>query len=172
MVHYYCTQYLPLVALLLLAGGSCTEKKEVTAEPQTVERIERYENGAVSRRVQIIDGKKEGKMTDYYNDGKIMAERWFKNGLQDGNTTIWYPSGKVKEVQFFIRGKQSGGDTIWYENGRVQFTVFFQDDKKEGYLRKWSPEGKVIFESKYHLDTLTEIKGVPMPRKSPEQAAQ
>lgn len=170
MIHFYRIAFFVPVALLLSAGGCKEKAQEPPAQPQIVERIERYGNGAVSRRVQIVDGKKEGKMTDYYNDGKLMAERWFKNGMQEGNTTIWYPSGKIKEVQFYKEGKQFGGDTIWYENGRVQFTTFFENDKKEGYLRKWDPDGKPVFEAKYHLDTLIEVKGVPIPRKAPPSA--
>ncbi|MBK7939867.1 MAG: hypothetical protein IPJ82_23530 [Lewinellaceae bacterium] len=170
MVQFLSNTSLPLFAtLFLLAGNACTEKKEATAGPQTVERIERYENGAVSRRVQIIDGKKEGKMTDYYNDGKIMAERWFKTDCRKEIQPFTHP--KSEESSFTSGEKQSGGDTIWYETAGCTM-LFFRTTKKEGYLRKWSPEGKVIFESKYHLDTLTEIKGVPMPRKSPEQATQ
>jgi len=154
------------VALCILCVAACKEKTQIPAQPRSAERVERYGNGAVSRRVMIVDGKKEGKMTDYFNDGKIMGERWFKNGLQEGRTVIYYPSGKVKEVQYYTQGKQQEGDTIWYENGRIQFTVFFKDNKKQGYLRKWGTDGKLVFESRYDQDTLIEVKGRPIPRES------
>lgn len=108
-------------------------------------------------------------MIDYFPDGKIMAERLFSKGSQEGRTLIYYPSGKIREAQYFHEGSQEQGDTIWYENGKIQFTVFFLNNKKNGYLRKWSEEGDMIFESKYALDTLIEVKGQPISRRSIEE---
>ncbi len=105
-------------------------------------------------------------MTDYYPDGKRMAERTFVNGKQVGKTAIYYPSGAIKEVQYYHDGAQQGGDTLWYEDGKIQFAVWFYQNKKNGYLRKWSPDGNIVFESKYSMDTLLEVKGEPIPRQS------
>jgi len=129
------------------------------AAPKVEERIERFETGAISRRVELVNGQREGKMTDFYPDGKLMAERWFNLGKQHGKTLIYYPAGAVKEVQYYAHGEQQGGDTIWYEDGRIQFAVVFEKSKKNGYLRKWSPIGDLIFESKFAMDTLIEVKG-------------
>jgi antitoxin component YwqK of YwqJK toxin-antitoxin module len=134
-------RFLPFLFLLLI-GNFCTEKPK---EQQSYERIERFENGAISRRVQIANGEKQGLMTDYYPDGRLLAERWFKDDRQDGRTVIYYSSGKIKEAQYYQHGEQHGGDSIWYENGQLQFTVFFQNGKKNGYLRKWLPDGELVY---------------------------
>jgi hypothetical protein len=136
------------------------------ATPKVEERVEYLESGAVARRVTLIDGKREGKMIDYYPDGKLMAERGFKQGRQEGKTLVYYPSGAIKEVQYYLNGEQHGGDTLWYEDGKIQFTVFFQNNKKNGYLRKWAPDGGLIFESKYAMDTLVEVKGEVISREA------
>lgn len=128
-------------------------------QTQTYERIERLENGAIARRVQIVNGKKEGKMTDYYPDGKLRGERLFQNDRQVGRTALYHPDGQLMEVQYYVDGLREGGDTIWYPNGQVQFTSWFKNGKKNGYLRKWSPEGKTIFEALYEMDSVLEIKG-------------
>lgn len=143
--------------------NACEEKPKT---PQSFERIERFENGTISRRVQIVNGEKQGLMTDYYPDGKVLAERWFKNDRQDGRTVIYYPSGKTKEVQYYQHGEQHGGDTIWYENGQPQFTTYFQNGKKNGHLRKWAENGDVIFEALYSNDTVVEIQGQAIRRDS------
>jgi antitoxin component YwqK of YwqJK toxin-antitoxin module len=136
------------------------------AAPASAERVEYFENGQVSRRVSLVHGKREGKMTDYYNDGHLMAERYFANGMQEGRTLIYYPSGQLKEVQYFQKGKKHGGDTLWYESGQVQFVSTLQDDKLHGYLRKWAPTGELVYEAKYDLDTLIEVKGQPIDRNT------
>lgn len=149
--------------LILLVGNFCSEKPK---EQQSYERIERFENGAISRRIQIVNGEKQGLMTDYYPDGRLLAERWFKDDRQHGRTAIFYPSGKIKEVQYYQAGEQHGGDTIWYENGQVQFTVFFQNNMKNGHLLKWGLSGDTIFEALYSNDTVVEIQGQPVKRDS------
>lgn len=140
-------------AILLL---SCNQAPQT---PQIVEKTEQYGTGALSRRYQEIDGKKQGLMTDYYPDGRLKAERWFEDDKQAGRTVLYYPDGAIKEVQYYQDGKKEGGDTVFYENGRVQFVVHFHEEKKNGYLRKWSPEGDLVFEAKYAMDSLVEVKG-------------
>ncbi|MFN0037429.1 MAG: toxin-antitoxin system YwqK family antitoxin [Saprospiraceae bacterium] len=159
MTHPYSS---PLLFLFIFLWANACE----TPTPKNQERVERFENGQVSRRAQMVDGKKEGKMTDYYNDGKLMAERYFTNGEQHGRTAIYYPSGQLKEVQYFVEGKRQGGDTLWYEDGKIQFVTTLKDNKKHGYLRKWSPTGELVYEAKYDMDTLTEVKGQPIDRNT------
>ena len=145
-----------LFSFLLSLLISCENKQQ---DSQTYERIERLENGPVARRVQIVNGKKEGKMLDYYPDGKLRGERLFQNDKQVGRTMLYHPNGQIMEAQYYMDGLKEGGDTIWYENGQVQFTSWFKNGKKNGYLCKWSPEGNIIFEACYEMDSVVEIKG-------------
>ncbi len=149
-----------LMAVFLLANA-CENSSS-----KTYERVEHFQNGQVSRRSNIVNGLKEGKMTDYYNDGKLMAERYFEKGQQQGRTIIYYPSGQIKEVQYFLKGKKEGGDTLWYEDGKIQFITTLKADKKHGYLRKWGPSGELVYEAKYEMDTLVEVKGQPINRST------
>ncbi|MCW5922242.1 MAG: hypothetical protein KIS77_07865 [Saprospiraceae bacterium] len=153
--------YFSFLFISLMAQG-CQQK----SEQKTYERIERVESGAITRRVQIVNGKKEGKMTDYYPDGKLRGERWFENDLQTGRTVLYHPNGQVMEVQYYAEGKKQGGDTLWYDNGQVQFTTWFEGGKMDGYLRKWSPEGQLIFEALYQMDSLVEVRGKTVGQKS------
>jgi antitoxin component YwqK of YwqJK toxin-antitoxin module len=150
---------LPLI-LLLLSASACN----APSASQPAEVVQRYQTGVVSRRFYTLNGQKQGKMTDYYNDGRLMAERQFVADKQTGRTLIYYPGGQVKEVQYYLDGKKNGGDTLWYEDGRIQFVSHLQDDKMHGYLRKWAPDGTLVFEAKYDQDTLIEVKGQPIDR--------
>lgn len=150
-----------IFSLFFLFANACKD-----SAPGNYERLERYIDGAVKSRVQIVNGKKEGLMTDYYPDGKVWGERMFQNDLQTGRTVFYFPEGQIKEVQYYIEGKKHGGDTIWYQNGKIQFTVLLENDKKNGYLRKWSPEGALVYEARYEMDTLVEVKGEPVRTRS------
>lgn len=129
---------------------------------QPVERVEKYGTGSVSRRYQEIDGKKEGKMTDYFPDGRLKAERWFQNDQQTGRTVIYFPGGQIREVQYYQDGKKEGGDSLFYENGKLEFVVEYHQEKKHGYMRKWTPDGALIIEARYSMDSLVEVKGKPV----------
>lgn len=150
-----CQPIICFCATGLLLCSSCT------SEPR--ERVERYGNGAVKSRVPLVGGKKKGMMIDYYPDGQTRAERWFEDDLQSGRTLYYYPDGQVQEVQHYSKGKKEGGDTVWYANRQIQFAVQLKEGKKDGYLRKWSPDGTLVFEARYELDTLVEVKGEALP---------
>ncbi|MBK6931348.1 MAG: hypothetical protein IPH12_10965 [Saprospirales bacterium] len=123
------------------------------------ERVEKYGSGEISRRYQEINGKKQGKMTDFYPGGRLKAERWFENDQQAGRTVLYYPGGQIMEVQYYQNGKKEGGDTVFYESGQPQFVMWYAGEKKNGYLRKWSSDGALVFEARYANDSLVEVKG-------------
>ncbi len=127
--------------------------------PKSEEVVSVYATGEVSKRHTLIDGKKEGKMIDYYLDGKLKSERFFENDIQVGKSTFYYPSGKIKEVQYHDQGQIHGGDTIFYESGATQMVVTFNHGLKDGYVRKWGEDGTLIFEAKYAMEKLVEVKG-------------
>ena len=142
-----------LIAFILLFTSCKSEDSKPT------EIIMNYGTGAVSSRYTEINHKKEGKMTDYYPDGKLKAERIFEHDIQVGKTTLYYESGKIKEVQYYADGKIIGGDTVFYEDGKPQFLITFTKGLKDGYVRKWGEDGSLTYEAKYSNEKLVEVKG-------------
>ncbi len=138
---------------------SCKNEQKPPVENTTQEIKENYGTGETSRIYTRVNGKIEGKMTDYYPDGSIKGERFFVNDKQDGKTTVYYESGALKEVQYYSNGLKNGGDTIFYEDGKLQYVSEFKDEKKNGYLRKWGVDGQLIYEAKFAMDSLIEVGG-------------
>jgi antitoxin component YwqK of YwqJK toxin-antitoxin module len=145
------------VGSTMMLAMACNEKPE-----QPVEKLQYFDTGKVSRRYFEINGKKEGKMTDYYPEGELKAEKTFKDGKQEGRTLVYYPSGKTKEVQYYEEGLKQGSDTVWYEDGKPRFVAEFNNGKKDGYMRTWAPDGSLTYEAKYENETLVEVKGKPI----------
>ena len=168
---YFCTTdihltFMKLVSFVLLfivavIFPSCHNENK----PQEI--LGHYENGTISRKHTLINGKKEGLMTEYYKDGNLKAEMHFENDIQVGKATFYYPSGKVEEVQYFDQGKLHGGDTVFYEDGTPKFVRTFHHGLKDGYLRKWDSTGVMIYEVKFSMDTLKEVEGVPVNKTEP-----
>jgi len=144
---------------------SCSDKQKNTVDDSSREIKENYGTGEISRIYTRINGKIEGKMTDYYPSGAIKGEKYFEDDKQIGRTIVYYENGKIKEVQYYINGLKNGGDTIFYESGKIQYVSDFKDEKKNGYLRKWDEDGNVVYEAKFNMDTLIEVGGKSVIKK-------
>jgi len=143
--------------ILLFAGCK-------SGDSSVVEKIDHYASGEMSRKYSEVNGVKDGKMIEYYMSGKLKEELKFKNGIQVDTATKYYENGVRKEVQYFKDGKVHGGDTTFYEDGKPQMTVQFTNGLKDGYLRSYGEDGSLTYEAKFKLDTIVEVKGVPMLR--------
>ena len=141
--------------ICLLALASCG--------PEKTEVVQNYGTGEVSRRYNLIDGKKEGLMTDYYPDGGIKMERWFRNDTQVDRTVTYYKSGSMMEVQHYDSGIRFGGDSTFYEDGRIKQVVEYDKGIKHGFVRKWDEDGKLIYEARFEHDSLVEVLAKPVP---------
>ncbi|MBK8517512.1 MAG: hypothetical protein IPL55_14850 [Saprospiraceae bacterium] len=147
------------IIVAVFCFNSCKNDQTSLVKSGVEEVKENYGTGQTSRTYTRINGKIEGKMTDYYPSGAIKAERYFKNDQQDSKTTIYYENGSFKEVQYYAMGLKNGGDTLFYESGKLQYVSEFKDEKKNGYLRKWGESGTLIYEAKFIMDSLIEVEG-------------
>ena len=130
-----------------------------SCKPKPQEKFLYYASGEVSRKHTEIDGKKEGKMTEYYKDGKVKSERMFENDVEVGTSVFFYQTGTVKERIYLDGGKLNGGDTTFYEDGKPQFMRNWNNGVLDGYIRKWDENGNMTYEARYANDKLVEVKG-------------
>jgi len=156
---------LALTIFQILLILSCKNEQPKSSEINSQEIKENYGTGEISRTYTRINGKIEGKMTDYYPSGALKGEKYFEDNKQTGKTTVYYENGKLKEVQYYLNGLKSGGDTIFYESGKMQYVSEFKEEKKNGYLRKWDEDGNIVYEAKFAMDTLIEVSGKSVNKK-------
>lgn len=157
----YIFKFVSLLALVITLFWAC--KSETPKTANDIQEIkENYGTGETSRIYTRIDGKIEGKMTDYYPSGALKGERYFIDDQQHGKTTLYFESGEIKEVQYYDKGLREGGDTLFYEDGKIKFVTEFKNNVKNGYLRKWDEDGGLIYEAKFAMDTLIEVAGKPV----------
>jgi antitoxin component YwqK of YwqJK toxin-antitoxin module len=118
-----------------------------------------FENGQMRREVRLVNGLKEGIMTDFYNDGKLKSMRNFKQNIQCGKTTFYHPDGiSLKEVQYYDEnGLRTLGDTLWYTNGQIEFMADFKFGKKNGNLSRFDSTGKLLYNAIFANDTLVKV---------------
>ena len=91
-----------LILLLLSLGfiGSAYANEVADSLGEVNVRLESgyHENGVISYKGNVKDGKKDGKWTWWYENGQIKTEANYKDGKLDGKETIWYDNG----IYFFF----------------------------------------------------------------------
>lgn len=114
-----------------------------------------YENGALLREENYVNGKREGTMTDYTEEGKILTTgswvenektgHWvyetsdymeagsFANGETDSLWTSYYMPGKRKRyIGSFQSGEPVGQHIKYYSNGQMEYTGKYVSGMKDG----------------------------------------
>jgi antitoxin component YwqK of YwqJK toxin-antitoxin module len=95
----------------------------------------------------LVDDRKHGDWTDFYDSGKKAALHRYDNGVLEGAFTQWYASGAKMRTGTYRAGKHHGVWTVWYATGRRQGDYEY-DDGKTVRWREWDQAGKVIGESR------------------------
>ncbi len=103
----------------------------------------------------LINNKREGKWTEYYNNGNKKQEVFFKNGVADSSWVEWYENGNKKSTGTIVNGKQEGIEITWYENGNKKKEEYFKNGKTEieGTNTYWYENG-----NKWYIISFSEGK--------------
>ena len=57
---------------------------------------------------EYLNGKRNGKGKEYYNNGKIKFEGEYLNGKRNGKGKQYYNNGKIKFKGEYLNGKRNG----------------------------------------------------------------
>ena len=114
----------------------------------------------------FIKGKKHGKWTRYYDNGKLFSITnyflglkngdWvtfdkngqyiekgnYKNNLENGSWVRFFENGKVNYKGEFMNGKKIGLWIRYYFNGQLEYKGNFKNGKKNGFWEYYSSDGK------------------------------
>lgn len=127
-----------------------------------IQKERRLENGQILVKWSEINGKKQGPYYEYDIEGNLRTVRNFINDFENGRTVFFHENGEIAEVVHFLNGVKHGGDTMFLPNGLPGFVLGYREGKKHGYLRKWTEDGTLLYEARYDMDTLVEVKGQPV----------
>ena len=131
--------------------------------------------GQYQSKGRLKNGKYDGKVNYWYEDGQIKTERIYKDGKLVSQTDyLYYENGQEFAELNYKDGKKDGKWTFWYKNGRkdeesyykdgdlVNETIFkynyltgqitgqsYKDGKKDGKWTKWYKDGEKKYEKNY-----------------------
>ena len=112
---------------------------------------EYYESGKLKGIVFYKEGKQHGKIRFWYETGELSSEADFIMGT--GKSKSYYRSGKLKMEKEYRDGKLNGTYKSWYESGKPESEQLFKDDLENGKIRFWYETGELKGEANYVMGT-------------------
>lgn len=120
------------------------------------------------------NGKLDGEMSEWHENGQLAATGYYKNGELDGEIKTYLENGYIFHILFFKNGLKNGSEKFfnkkpyylkfesnylddlnhgisksYYENGNVEFESNYLRGKKEGNSRTYFDNGKIWFQDFY-----------------------
>ncbi len=89
----------------------------------------------------LLNGKKDGLYTWWYDNGQKLGEGLYKDGKPDGLQTQWNRNGQKVQEWNYKDGKEDGLRTEWNDNGQKIEEVTYKNDKRNGLWTEWNDNG-------------------------------
>ena len=141
--HKKLTLILSLFALLLLSACST---------PSFGKKVEKeyYTGGQLRSEFIWSDSTgKNGIKRTYGYEGHQTSSVNITNGVRNGIMTYYDKQGRVIRQTPYVNGKIHGEEKAFYPNGDRMITFNYLNGVKEGYAYSYYPNGKVCRKAKY-----------------------
>jgi len=135
------------------------------------------------REENYVNGKREGPMTDYSEDGKVLTKGEYFDGMREGiwvyetpqykeigkfvadkQDSMWrsyyMPKGKPRFEGRFLGGEPDGVHTWYYENGNKMFTGAYAGGMKQGDWHFYDENGYNYLTITYDNDIEIKFQGI------------
>lgn len=118
--------------------------KEYRNRPDSIKRIPSLRQMKMEDSVWMInDIAYTGKYIDYYNSGRKQSEGTLENGRLDGKVTYYFQDGTVKNVTDYKKGSIDGWSLEFYNSGDLAGKTQYVDGQMKGLNEYYFPTGKV-----------------------------
>jgi antitoxin component YwqK of YwqJK toxin-antitoxin module len=87
------------------------------------------------------DGKLQGAMVSWYEDGKKKYAVNYTDNLKNGEAKGWYKNEKNMFVIEYDHGKKHGKETWYWDTGAKKFEYTWYQGRKTGVLA-WDNKGE------------------------------
>lgn len=134
--HHHCV--VVLMWVLLFSTGNLFAQQ--TTEGEYTEFF--YEDGSLSSKGHMLDGKPNGYWKSFYPNGMLKSEGNRKNFELDSTWLFYDEEGRITLEINYKEGKMHGERVSYLPD--VVIREHFKDDIKHGLSRHFSPSGRLI----------------------------
>lgn len=106
-------------------------------------------SGVKSREVEMVNGKKEGRLRAFFFNGNLQTEEFYRNDLLNGMQTTYNQEGvKLTEIEY-KDGVMDGSYTEWHERDILKCAGQYADGLWDGHWEYYDFRGFLIAEGDY-----------------------
>jgi antitoxin component YwqK of YwqJK toxin-antitoxin module len=77
-----------------------------------------------------VDGSKEGKWLEWYENGQLKSTESFKNNVWHGNHIYWHENGQKMRESIDVDGLYEGRWISWHDNGQKCEEGLYRKEKR------------------------------------------
>ena len=145
-----------------LRGDLVYEKGSDKLFTGTVER--EFINEQIEFVIDILDGKKNGSVKIYYDNGQPMLIASFKDNILDGDFISYHKNGAKKISGTYVEGKKNEQWVEYYSDETTKMSCVYNDDILDGdFLFSFDDEGFSNVMFGVLLDEREELLGKTIP---------
>ena len=125
-----------LMALMFISTLAFSQTTAYTEDGNlfTGTYIEHYDNGNLKISAEFVDGRKDGNVLTFYEDGSKKELFSYKDGKFHGIVKSWDMSGLLTGIAFYNMGAKDGKWEI-YMDGTLQYEIYYSDGKRINAVR-------------------------------------
>jgi len=89
---------------------------------------EYYPDGQIKSEIEFSDGKVNGQVKTYFENGKISEISSWTNDLPNGYSKYFYHNGNLYQEEFYKDGKLNGEQKTYFVNRKLKTRIIYKDD--------------------------------------------
>lgn len=93
--------------------------------------------------------RKNGRLVNYYPDGKAAEQVMYKNDLKHGECLKYYPDGTLTLRTYYENGLINGAFEAFHENGKAEIKGQYKNNLREGLWIIYRKDGSQKFRTEY-----------------------
>ena len=103
-----------------------------------------------------FDGVRHGMSIGYHENGVKRSKVRYEQGRENGTVTLWYDNGRREYEVFFVAGVKQGIEKWWYDNGVQRIEIRYRDGVEHGQVSAWDRDGRLLAQKRYEHGSLIE----------------
>lgn len=105
--------------------------------------IDHFENGVISKVINVSSGRQQGPQITYYPNGKIKFYEMFSDGKLDGLVERWSMQHGYKLISqlHYREGKLHGKQKKWYSSGELHKVLNMEMGVESGMQKAFRKNG-------------------------------
>ena len=115
----------------------------------TGKQLEYHPNGNIKTELHINNGRINGNVYIFFEDGTKNEVRAYAHGVMHGQWITWDETGQKIAEANYLDGLKNGKWNVWDENGTLLYDMTYDMGKRSGTWRMFGEDGTLVSEKAF-----------------------